>query len=92
MTDQNKTQQRIRELTSTILADYEKGRVVDKQNHFDDPDKEVVADILKKVQIIIFPGYFSNEHSRTYTIANNISMLLEAVLYKVTQYTWHVRH
>ena len=55
MTDQNKTQQRIRELTSTILADYEKGRVVDKQNHFDDPDKEAVADILKKVQIIIFP-------------------------------------
>ena len=85
MTDQNKTQQRIRELTSTILADYEKGRVVDKQNHFDDPDKEAVADILKKVQIIIFPGYFRNEHYRTYTMDNTLSMLLEDVLYNLTK-------
>ena len=85
MTDQNKTQQRIRELTSTILADYGKGRVVDKQNHFDDPDKEAVADILKKVQIIIFPGYFRNEHYRTYTMDNTLSMLLEDVLYNLTK-------
>ena len=85
MTDQNKTQQRIRQLTGTILADYEKGRVVDKQNHFDDPDKEAVADILKKIQIIIFPGYFRNEHYRTYTIENTLSMLLEDVLYNLTK-------
>ena len=85
MTDQNKTQQRIRELTSTILADYEKGRVVDKQNHFDDPDKEAVADILKKVQIIIFPGYFRNEHYRTYTMDYTLSMFLEDVLYNLTK-------
>lgn len=59
MTDQANTQQRIRQLTNTLLADYEKGRVVDKKNHFDDPSKEIVVDILKKVQIIIFPGYLS---------------------------------
>ena len=36
MTEQANTQQRIRQLTNTLLADYEKGRVVDKKNHFDD--------------------------------------------------------
>ena len=79
------TQQRIRQLTNTLLADYEKGRVVDKKNHFDDPSKEIVVDILKKVQIIIFPGYFRNEHYRTYTMENTVSMLLEDVLYNLTK-------
>ena len=56
MTEQTNTQQRIRQLTNTLLADYEKGRVVDKKNHVDDPSKESVVDILKKVQISILPG------------------------------------
>lgn len=85
MADQIKTQQRIHQLTNTILEDYKKGRVVDKQNHFDDPDKEAVTDILKKIQIIIFPGYFRNEHYRTYTIDNTLSMLLEDVLFNLTK-------
>ena len=85
MTEQANTQQRIRQLTNTLLADYEKGRVVDKKNHFDDPSKEIVVDILKKVQIIIFPGYFRNEHYRTYTMENTVSMLLEDVLYNLTK-------
>lgn len=85
MADQMKTQQRIHQVTDMILEDYKKGRVVDKQNHFDDPDKEVVTDILKKIQIIIFPGYFRNEHYRTYTLDNTLSMLLEDVLFNLTK-------
>ena len=34
---------------------------------------------------IIFPRYFRNEHYRTYTMDNTLSMLLEDVLYNLTK-------
>lgn len=70
-------------LVDDIIADYDKGRSIDKINTFSQPDKEVVIDIVNKLQKIIFSGYFKNKSYHSYTLKNNVTMLLEDVLYNL---------
>lgn len=72
-------------LTDLILKDCERGRIVDKTNQYNDLDKDIVIDIIYKLQRIIFPGYFRNQYYRTYTIENNLSMMIEDVVYNLTK-------
>ena len=78
-------EQRIREITKGILEDYRGNRFIDRENHFDQPDKEVVIDILDKVQKLIYPGFFKAQSYRYYTIENSTSTLVEHVLYNLTK-------
>ena len=74
---------RIRRLTDTLLADYCKGRTIDATITLDHPNKETVIDIVKKLQRIIFPGYFRTQPYRIYTIENQVSTLLEDLIYNL---------
>lgn len=74
----------IYQLTGFILEDYKKGRTVDKINQYNDIDKDIVLDILSKLQRIIFPGYFKDKHYKSYTMENNLSMILEDVIYNLS--------
>ena len=78
-------ERRIRVITDQILADYGKGRYIDKTNAFSRPDRTVVGDILEKLQKIIFPGFFKAQSYRYYTIENSTSTLVEDVLYNLTK-------
>ncbi|MDD6488855.1 MAG: serine acetyltransferase [Clostridia bacterium] len=81
----DKLENKIAGIVGNILDDYSKGRDIDKINSFDQPDKNVIIGILNKLQIIIFPGYFKNKQYKTYTVANNLSMLVEDVLFNLTK-------
>ena len=70
-------------ITENILNDYENNRTVDEIKTFDHPDKESIIQIIEKLKKIIFPGYFKNDSFKIYTIRNNISMLLEDVIYNL---------
>lgn len=72
-------------LVNEILDDYNGGRTIDRTNTFNQPDKEIIIEILKKLQKIIFPGYFKNKSYKTYTAKNNLSMLLEDVLFNLNK-------
>ncbi len=74
---------RINGLVKEMLSDYENGRVIDEVKSFDHPDKEVIVEIIYSIRRIIFPGYFRNRSYRVYTVRNNISMLLEDVIFKL---------
>ena len=74
---------RINGLVKTMLSDFEGGRTIDEVKSFDHPDKEVVVDILFSLRRIIFPGYYRNRSYRVYTVRNNITMLLEDVIFKL---------
>ncbi len=76
-------EERINDLVRDMLSDYEGGRTIDEVKSFDHPDKEVVIDILFSLRRIIFPGYFRNRSYRVYTVRNNITMLLEDVIFKL---------
>ena len=66
-----------------LMEDYSKGRVIDEIKTFDYPDKNVIIDILEKLKIIIYPGYYRNGNYRTYTVRNNISIIIEDVIYNL---------
>ena len=46
----------VNDIVHLVLKDYEKGRDIDNTNVFNQPDRKVVADILRKLLRIIFPG------------------------------------
>ncbi len=79
----NKLEMEINKLIGDILSDYESGRDIDNINSFDHPKKDVIIEIVEKLRNIIFPGCFKNGTYRIYTVRNNMTMLLEDVLYNL---------
>ena len=73
----------IHALTDDLLRDYTGGRTIDATSTSGHPDKGVVLDILEKLREIIFPGYFRDQSYRFYTVRNQISTLLEDVIYNL---------
>lgn len=76
-------QSRISDITQMLMDDYAKGRVIDEIKNFDYPDKKIIIDILEKLKIVIYPGYYRNSSYRTYTVRSNISILLEDIIYNL---------
>lgn len=73
----------LHDITESILNDFDKGRFIDKTDIKNQPDKNVIIDILTKLQEIIFPGFFKPRTYKTYTVKATVSMLLEDVLYNL---------
>lgn len=76
-------EKKIGSLVDTLLDDYNSDRIIDEVKLFEHPDKDAVVDILEKLRKIVFPGYFRNKKFKVYTVRNNISMLLEDVIYNL---------
>lgn len=81
------TEQHIEHIVKLLMEDYAKGRVIDENKQFAYPDKDVVIDILEKLKVVIYPGYYRNSNYRTYTVRNNISILLEDIIYNLQKQT-----
>ncbi len=77
------TESQIAAVVDMLTEDYSKGRTIDEIKTFDYPDRSVVIDILEKLRMIIFPGYHRNGNYRTYTVKNNVSILLEDIIYNL---------
>ena len=74
---------KIAAVIEALTDDYGKGRVIDEIKMFDYPNKAVIIDLLEKLKIIIYPGYHRNGNYRTYTVRNNIAILLEDIIYNM---------
>ena len=81
----HKLEEQIDGIMEALLEDYRGGRTIDEVKTFDLPDSDVLASVIKSLQKIIFPGYFRNKSFNVYTVRNNISMLLEDVIYRLTK-------
>jgi serine O-acetyltransferase len=81
----NSVEVRLNKIIEALLSDYksDEGRVIDRMDVFNQPDKEVIYDIMGKLQNIILPGYYKNKVYRVYTTKNNLSMLIEDVTYNL---------
>lgn len=80
-------EKKIENLVNLLLDDYSKERTIDENKMFAYPDKDVVIDILEKLKVVIYPGYYPNSNYRTYTVRNNISILLEDIIYNLIKQT-----
>lgn len=79
----NGMEQKIGRLVDMLMDDYAKGRVIDENKIYEYPEKDVVIDILEKLKVVIYPGYHRNSNYRTYTVRNNVSILLEDIIYNL---------
>lgn len=75
----------INNLVDKIMTDYDQGRDIDDVKDFMHPDKDDIVKIIYQIRNIIFPGYYENKNYRIYTVRNNLSMLLEDVLYNLSK-------
>ncbi len=73
----------INELTQNILSDYKDERTVNEIKIYDHPDNDDIISIIEGLRRIIFPGYFRNKSYRVYTVRNNMSMILEDIIFKL---------
>ena len=72
-------------LANTLLSDYGKGRTIDTQDIFHRPDKEMVRSITKKLLRLITPGYYQDRTYRFFNMENNITVLIEDILYNLSK-------
>ncbi|MCD8046879.1 MAG: serine acetyltransferase [Clostridiales bacterium] len=71
-------------IVKLIMADYQKGRNIDKKDDFyDQPSKEVIIDIIDKLMKIVYPGYFHDRAYKSYNAENHLATLIEDVMYRL---------
>lgn len=81
--ENSKIQQEIGNIVEEILDDYKQGRDVDRVTDFNQPDQEVIVEITKKLQRILFPGFFREKVYKIYNIGNSLAALTEDVVYNL---------
>ena len=78
-------EKKIESLVDSILLDYQKGRDIDRLDHTQHPDKDVIVDMTGKLMRILYPGYSLDKTYRIYNAKHNLSMLIEDVMYHLNQ-------
>ena len=78
-------EQQIEGIVDLILEDYLGGRDIDRIEHYQHPDKDVIIDMIDKLRRIIFPGYFREKTYRIYNAKHNLSMLIEDVMFNLNR-------
>ena len=85
-------EKQIESVVDAILDDYRLNRDIDRMEYTRQPDKETIIDIIEKLRRIVFPGYFRDNTYRIYNAKHNLSMLIEDVMYHLTQQVARVLH
>lgn len=75
----------ISEIIAGITADYEKGRPIDKQDIFGQPDRYAVQEIISKLNRIVFAGYHVDRTYRIYNVSTMIASVTEDVAYNLNK-------
>ena len=78
-------EQRIEKVVDAILNDYRHGRDIDRIQQRRQPDRDVIIDVIEKLRRIVYPGYFHDKNYRIYNAKHNLSMLIEDVMYNLSQ-------
>ncbi len=78
-------EQQIETVVDAILEDYRKDRDIDRMEYFRQPDKDKIIDVIEKLRRIVFPGYFRDKTYRIYNAKHNLSMLIEDVMFNLSQ-------
>ena len=72
------------DIVSSILNDYKnEERFINRMNLFEQPDTEMVQDVLRKLIKIVFPGFFREKYYRFYNLSSQLNVLIEDVIYNL---------
>ncbi|WP_408071827.1 serine O-acetyltransferase [Butyrivibrio sp. JL13D10] len=73
----------IENIVNLIIDDYGKGRDVDQMDIFNQPDRDAVIDIVKKLTRVLYPGYYRDKIYRSYNDINRVAVVIEDVIYNM---------
>ena len=81
----NKIETETKDIVVNILKDYQNSRVIDKIDIFDQPDTDVIVDMIDKFLMIIFPGFFRDKLYRFYNMNSRLTVLIEDVMFNLNR-------
>lgn len=70
-------------IVEELLADYRQGRTIDKMDAFNQPNKDIIIQLIEELQRIVFLGYYKNKEYKIYTVRNHLTMLIEDVMFNL---------
>lgn len=73
----------ISEIVDIILSDFDDDRTVNKIDIYNQPDKSAVVDVVEKILKILYPGYYSDNVYKIYSLKNNMSATIEDVIFNL---------
>lgn len=76
---------KIDKIVEKILEDYKDDRFINTVEVFDQPDKDAVIDITKKMLKIVFPGFYRENNYHFYNNYSRLTNLLEDVMYNLNK-------
>ena len=80
-----KIEDEIQHIVSDIVGDYKSDRAIDKLDIYNQPHKDIIIEITKKLKRICYPGYFRDQNYKVYNVEVNLSALMEDVIYNLTK-------
>lgn len=75
----------INQIVKDILEDYQGDRAIDHVEVFDQPDTQVVTEMIDKLLTIVFPGFYREKAYRFYNMDNRLTVLIEDVMYNLNK-------
>ena len=76
---------RIGAVVEQMTDSLSEGKFIDRQANFREPEEEEIRLILSELRQVIFPGFFSRTRYKVYTERNQLSMLLEDILFRLNR-------
>ena len=68
-------------IVDTIIKDYDRGREIDRMDFFGQPDQDVVIEIIQKLMMILYPGFYREEGYTPDKAKEILEELIEDVAY-----------
>ncbi|MBQ2642545.1 MAG: serine acetyltransferase [Eubacterium sp.] len=81
----NNVKKDINQIVKDILEDYQGDRAIDHVEVFDQPDTQVVTEMIDKLLTIVFPGFYREKAYRFYNMDNRLTVLIEDVMYNLNK-------
>ncbi len=76
---------RVEAVIGEVVKSFDEGKYIDRENTFRHPDEEAVLHILSELRQVIFQGFYSKTKYKVLTAGNHLSMLLEDILFILSQ-------
>ena len=80
-----KIEHEITSIAHEILKDYNSDRAIDKIDTYNQPNKDIIIDITKKLMRIVYPGYYREHIYKVYNVETNLCTLMEDVIYNLNK-------
>ena len=81
----NKIETEMKNIVENILEDYKKEKVIDHTDIFDQPDTDIITDMMDKLLMIIFPGFFQDKSYKFYNMNSRLTVLIEDVMFNLNK-------